>query len=252
LTQRLQKQHQGHLEEIEQEHRKAIVQLQRDYDKSQEEMDESLQEALSRVARVTKDYQRESHQRKVLEKNLQDLQQQTQVEKKEWQSRHVEELERRRQDWESERETIMVTLQKDVNTAFDARRRNNNTSPRSNGTTGTSPSFFYPHGAGSQFSSTQHQQPHHHPPRPSPLSINSQIFFSEKSTVGMPSPRAAYIAPSPTRPHSSSSSPPPSSSSPPPPFQTGVVIGPPTMISQSYSDIDSVLRETEELVQSVL
>ena len=51
------------------------------------------------------------------------MQQQLQMKKKEWQSRHMEELERRRQDWEAEREAMIVTLQKDVNTAFDSRRR---------------------------------------------------------------------------------------------------------------------------------
>ena len=83
--------------------------------------------------------------------------------------------------------------------------------------------------------------------RPSPISINSPVFFPEKTTVDiLPSSttsaagRATYIAPSPSRNSS--------------PSETGGGGGggPPSMISQTYSDIDSVLRETEELVQSVL
>lgn len=230
VTQRLQQQYETKIEEIEEAHRKKMAQLQKDRSKLQEELDESLQEALSRVARVTQDYERESLRRAMLEKNMQELQQQIQVEKKEWQSRYAEELERRQHDWESERDTIMVTLQKDVNSAFDSKRRNwkGTHTPRATG----SPRYY---GQGVPPLSTQ--QPNQ-PPRPSPLSMNSAIFFQEKSTVDSPSPRAAYIVPSPTRqsPHS----------------ETGGGGGPPSMISQSYSDIDSVLRETEELVQSVL
>jgi hypothetical protein len=71
---------------------------------------------------------------------------------------------------------------------------------------------------------------------------SAAAFFPDKTTVDNDSPiyggGAAYIAPSPSRQSS--------------PSETGNGGGPPSMISQSYSDIDSVLRETEELVQSIM
>jgi chromosome segregation ATPase len=240
VTQRMQRQYESQLEDMEEEHRKKISQLQKDYGKLQEDSDESLQEALSRVARVTQDFEREASRRKALERNVEDLQQQMQMEKRETQAHFTEELERRRREWENERDSMMGSLQKDVNVAFDSRRRSFKSPRHAAAATSTpmsttgSPRHYYP--------PLSSQQPHQ-PPRPSPLSMNSAAaFFPDKTTVDNDSPiyggGAAYIAPSPSRQSS--------------PSETGNGGGPPSMISQSYSDIDSVLRETEELVQSIM
>jgi hypothetical protein len=168
-----------------------------------------------------------------LEQTVEDLHRQMQVEKKDWQSRHADELEKLRANWDTEKETMVLVLQKECNGVFDNRKRNwtRNTSSTPRSMAGT------PHYYHQAPSSGQHQ-----PPRPSPLSINSPVFFPDKTPVDvLPSTtsagRATYIAPSPSRNSS--------------PSETGGG-GPPSMISQTYSDIDSVLRETEELVQSVL
>jgi hypothetical protein len=230
LTQRLQQQHEAQLEDIEEEHRKRVSQLQQDYGRMQEESDESLQEALSRVASTTQDYEREATRRQALERSMEDLRRQLEVDKKELQKRHAEEMERKRLDWESEKDTMLVVLQKDCNSVFDNRRRswtlrgNGVPTPRSTG----SPQYHPPPLSG------QHQ---HQPPRPSPLSMSPSIFFPEKTTLDTGGTRGTYIASSPSRQS--------------PPSDTGRG-GPPSLISQSYSDIDSVLRETEELVQSIL
>lgn len=241
LTQRLQQQHDSQLEEVEEEKRKTIAQLQKEKAKLQEESDESLQEALSRAARLTQDCNRESNRRMALETKVDELQEQMQIEKREWQTRCTEEMERRRQDWEAERETMIVGLQKDVNTAFDSRRRNGVGHGRNGASTPVHASSNSPRHGHPPLSSQQPQQP----PRPSLLSVNSAMFFSEKAvntvspTFGGGGDRPTYTASLPSRSRQSSPS-------------EGRLEGSPSLISQSFSDIDSALRETEELVHSIL
>lgn len=229
LAKKMQEQHESHVEELEDAHRKRVSDLQRDYSRLREDSDEALQEALSRLAGVTQQCERETARRLGAEKSVEKLHRQVEAERKESLARHAEEIEKRRHDWEAERETMLVVLQKDCNTAFDHRRRN--------------------WGMGNTPTNTPHtaapSSRHHQPPRPSPLSMNSVFFPEIKSTVesgaGLPTSatsagRATFVAPSPSRLSSPSDG----------------AGGPLSMISQSYSDMDSVLRETEELVQSML
>jgi hypothetical protein len=267
LTQNLKQQHESHLEEVEDEHRKRISQLQKDHSRSQEESDESLEEALSRVARLVQDHKSGTARRQTLERTLEDLHNKMRTQQKESQAQHVNELDKRRREWESEKETLLGNLQRDCNVVFDNRRRtganvyeggNNNSNDINNNTT-TSRSTISPRylnnpqqhppsiHQGQRHPSQQQQQQQHQ--GPSPLSMHSAIFFHEEkntvdtvpnSTTMNGTTRGTFaVLPSSGR-----------ISSPTVDMVGGT--GSPSIISKSYSDIDSVLRETEELVNGIL
>ena len=267
LTQNLKQQHESHLEDVEEVHRKRISQLQKDHARSQEESDESLEEALSRVARLVQDHKSGTARRQTLEQTLEDLHNKMRTQQKESQAQHVNELDKRRREWESEKETLLGNLQRDCNVVFDNRRRtganvyeggNNNSNDINNNTTTPrstiSPRYLnnpqqHPPSIhqGQRHPSQQQQQQQHQ--GPSPLSMHSAMFFhEEKNTVDtVPNDtttngttRGTFAAlPSSGR-----------ISSPTVEMVGGT--GSPSIISKSYSDIDSVLRETEELVNGIL
>mmetsp|Transcript_53408 Transcript_53408/g.129956 ORF Transcript_53408/g.129956 Transcript_53408/m.129956 type:complete len:690 (-) Transcript_53408:57-2126(-) len=252
LTKKLRQDYDAKLEEVEESHRKQVSQLQRDYLKLQEDSQESIQDAISRSNTTSQQYERESARRLSAEKALEDLQHQTEADKKELQARHADELEKRRQEWDAERDTMISVLQKDCNTVFDSRR-----STLTSG--GRTPS--------------PRQHPHPYPPssshhyqqaRPTPVSVNS-VFFSPSNDSPFPSrmpnvtsttsANSAGAANMGTHEQSRSSS----YFAPSPSEGGGGVVGvglvgggSPSMVSQTYSDLDSILRETEELVQSVM
>mmetsp|Transcript_17371 Transcript_17371/g.35966 ORF Transcript_17371/g.35966 Transcript_17371/m.35966 type:complete len:902 (+) Transcript_17371:196-2901(+) len=276
LAEKLNRQYESRLQDVEEEHRKRLSQLQKDYGRSQEESDESLEEALTRIARVSHDHEREKGRRHALERTVEDLHRKMKVQQKDLQAKHVGELEKRRHQWESQKDTLLGNLQRDCNVAFENQRRNANGNIKWAGTpTGvpatavqgnylhidtTESSRAMPSQGQSHHplhhSSQQHQQTNGH----SPLSMNSEIFFTEnkKNTANaFPAGQAAanhgtnnmggttYIVPS--RNHHGDSPSPIAMVS-----RVGSTDGSPTIVSRSYSDIDSVLRETEELVQSIL
>jgi hypothetical protein len=267
LTQNLKQQHESHLEDVEEEHRKRISQLQKDHARSQEESDESLEEALSRVARLVQDHKSGTARRQTLERTLEDLNQKMRTQQKESQAQHVNELDKRRREWESEKETLLGNLQRDCNVVFDNRRRtgadvyeggNNNSNNINNNTTAPrstiSPRYLntqqqHPPSIhqGQRHPSQQQQQQQHQ--GPSPLSMHSAMFFHEEkntvdtvpngTTTNSTTRGTVAVLPSPGR-----------ISSPTVEMVGGT--GSPSIISKSYSDIDSVLRETEELVNGIL
>ena len=298
LAKKIHRQHESHLEEVEDEHRKRVLQLQKDYGRSQEESDESLEEALTRVARLTQDHERETGRRHALERTIEDLHRQKRTQQNESLAKHAGELEKVRRHWESEKEVLLGSLQRDCNVAFDNRRHRNNNwaaaaavagtgtgmtgatttagtavrgsndnnnnggnndihidtsdTPRSMLSQGQGFRYRHPSGSSQQQQQQQQQQRYQQqqqPTGPSPLSMSSAIFFAENKSSAEAG--VARVVPSPTNRHDQYHS------SRPIEMVTGVdggagSGGSPSMISKSYSDIDSVLRETEELVQSIL
>jgi hypothetical protein len=293
LAQKLNRQHEHHCEEVEDEHRNRLCQLQKDYGRIQEESDESLEEALTRIARVTQDHGREKGRRRALEKTLEDLQRKLRLQQTQLQASHGAELEKRRRHWESEKEVLLGNLQRECNIAFDNRRRgmmgapptpavvrgsNNNMHIDTTDTPRSMLSQVQGHSHRPPTSSHQQQrnqqQQQHRNNGPSPLSMNSAPFFPDNKNHshsshhlkvvapaavvggtanhhgngttggGAQTLSATYIVPTPRHSYSPTTT-----------FDelfTATAGGSPSIISKSYSDIDSVLRETEELVQSIL
>ena len=118
LSRKLTRQHETHLEEIEEGHQKRVSQLQKDHERSQEDAEESLEQALTRMARVSQDHGREKGRRYALEKSVEELQRQLKAQKKDLQTKYGEELDKRTRIWESEKESILATLQREFNDAF--------------------------------------------------------------------------------------------------------------------------------------
>ena len=319
LANTLNQQHESHLEEVEDEHQNCLSQLQKEYGRSQEDSEESLEEALTRIARVTQDHGREKGRRRALEKSVEDLQRKLRLQQTQLTASHGAELEKRRRHWESEKEVLLGNLQRDCNIAFDNRRRGIGI-----GTMGAAPPISTPAAVrginntnsnnvlnidttdtprtmASQVQGNRHRPPtssHHQQQQqrsqqqllqpnsgPSPLSMNSAPFFPETknnhsqhnsshhlkviapaAVVGdtpvnhhhgddngnVPGTTggggATYIVPTPGQRSSFS----PTVTTTFDELFTSTAFGSPSIISRSYSDIDSVLRETEELVQSIM
>ena len=253
LTKKLNEEHESHLEEIEEEHQKRMDQLQKDFERTQEDADENLEDALNKISRLTQDHGREKGRRHALEKSVEDLQRKMRAQQKDMQAKHSAELKERKKQFESEKDTLLGSIQRECNNAFASRRRGSGTFIE---TTDSVPTQLQGHGyrPPSTSSQRQQQQQQHQHTGPSPLSMTSTTFFPESKTqlkVIAPTPAtivgdgstAHFIAPSPRR------------------FQTASptnifreIGGSPSIISKTYSDmdIDSVLRETEELVQSIM
>jgi len=306
LAQTLNQRHESHLEEVEDEHQNRLSQLQKEYGRTQEDSEESLEEALTRIARVTQDHGREKGCRRALEKSVEDLQRKLRLQQTQLTASHGAELEKRRRHWESEKEVLLGNLQRDCNIAFDNRRRGIGmmvgappiSTPavvRGNSILNID-STDIPRMMPSQVQGNSHRPPtssHHQQQQnqqqqqqpnngPSPLSMNSAAFFPETknnhlqhnsshhlkvvapaavvgdkpvnnhhgngNVPGNTGGGATYIVPTP-RQHSSIS---PTVTTTFDELFTSTAFGSPSIISRSYSDIDSVLRETEELVQSIM
>ncbi len=246
LAKKLKEEHESHLEEVEEEHQKRLSQLQTDFGRSQEDSEENLEEALHKISRLTQDYGREKGRRHALERTVEDLQRKMKAQQKDMKAKHGADLEKSKRQWESEKETLLGNLQRDCNNAFASHRRANNIQHVETS------DAYRPHTSSSQ------QQRQQQSTGPSPLSMSSATFFPENknhpkftapvvdapvATSGATEGGAAYIVPSPRHMLNSS------------PMEIFRSIGgSPSVISKSYSDvdIDSVLRETEELVQSIL
>lgn len=121
---------------------------------NQETSDESLQAALNKIATVTQHCEREINRRASVEESLQKLQLEMEEERKDLQARHTQEIAKRREEWEGERDTLLTMIQQDCNSAFDQQRRlptarsmtPGRWSPpptaRSSSTAGSTPQFF--------------------------------------------------------------------------------------------------------------
>ena len=246
VTHKLKQEHELRIEEFEEEHRKRISQLQKEVGRSQEDSNESLEEALSRIAQLTHDHDGETTRRQALERTVDDLRRQMRSQQKDDKIQHVGELDKHRREWESEKEMLLGSLQRDCNDAFDNTRRDWTASTKIIRDTMIHTNDCNNTGIGNddnrkfQLATTSprylnQQQQQQQSTRTSPLSMNSvTMFFPEnKSPVDtIPDGKGVFIAASPRL-----------NSSP---------AGSPSVISKSYSDIDSVLRQTEELVQSIL
>ena len=247
LTKKLNEEHESHLEEIEEVHQKRMDQLQKDFERTQEDADENLEEALNKISRLNQDHGREKGRRHTLEKTVEDLQRKMRAQQKDMQSKHAAELEKRKKQFELEKDTLLGSIQRDCNNAFASRRRGHGNFVE---TADVMPTYRPP--------TTSSQRQQQQQTGPSPLSMNSTSFFPESknqlkviapvvggppATTVLEGSTANYIAPSPRRFHTSS-----------PTNIFREIGGSPSVISKTYSDmdIDSVLRETEELVQSIM
>jgi hypothetical protein len=157
----------------------------------EEAADESIRAALSKVTSTTQQCEREVTRREALERSVDELNHRTEQDKKQLLARHGEEREKRRMEWEMERDTLLTVIQTDCNSAFE-RRRSNIARPS--------------------------------PSRPSPTTVDSDFFSKMTVDTSRPEPSPSRIVPAWT----------------------------PSLISPAYSDIDSVLRETEDLIQSIM
>ena len=271
LSRKLTRQHETHLEEIEEGHQKRVSQLQKDHERSQEDAEESLEQALTRMARVSQDHGREKGRRYALEKSVEELQRQLKAQKKDLQAKYGEELDKRTRIWESEKESILVTLQREFNDAFNHQRSGVNdiinssnwvastkgeqtVAVRSNNLhiiTSDTPPHKHRHPASSYHN--QRNQQHPRASAPSPLSMDSAPFYPESKNIssqleaknsrkGGP----AFVVPSPRLGNLTS---------PINGLMTGAYgnIGlSPSVVSKSNSELDCALRETEQLVHSIL
>ncbi len=248
LAKKLNEEHESHIEEVEEEHKKRLTQLQKDFGRSQEDLDENLEEALSKISRLTQDYGREKGRRHTLERAVEDLKRKMTAQQKDISAKHIGDLEKRKKQWETEKDTLLGNLQRDCNNVFASRRRGNS----SNVETTDAPPMQVGGYRPSTSSSQQTRQQQH--TGPSPLSMDGVSFFPETknhrnaiapivdvtaATSGTMDGGAAYIVPTPRQTSAMDI------------FRINVS---PSVISTSYSDVDinSVLRETEELVQSIL
>lgn len=164
--------------------------MQNEYMRKQEDTEESLRVALSKVVTATQQYERETIRREDLERTVDQLTNRIEEEKKELGARHREELEKQRVEWEMERDTVLTGIQKDCNLAFDGRKNS---------------------------------IPLHSLDRTSPKGVDWD--FSEELAVETKTPQKS-----------------PSTVST---FRT------PSFVTR-YTDFDSVLRETEDLVESIM
>ena len=89
--------------------------------RSQEDSEEAMHAALSKIANITHQYEREVSRRGVLELSMQQLNKDIEDQRSQLQVRHSEELKRLRADWEAERDTLLTVVQKGCTSAFDHR-----------------------------------------------------------------------------------------------------------------------------------
>jgi hypothetical protein len=161
--------------------------------RNQEAADDSLQAALSKISNITQQYEREANKRASLEMSINQLNHERDHERDHMQSRHTEEIAKRRADWETERDTLLTLIQRDCNSAFEEHRRQ-------------------PHVSSS-------------PRRSSPKGVDTNNFVSSgKKLTVQTSHGAGFETPGSTT----------------------------NLVSPAYSDIDDVLRETEDLIQSIM
>ena len=168
--------------------------------RQQESADESLQKAFSKISSITQQYDREVNRRASLEMSIHQLNHYMEQERQEMESRHVEELAKRRDEWEMERDTLLTVIQNDCHSAFEEHWRS-----RSVGS------------------------PHHAPTpsRPSSKGVQEEIHYSSgKKKLTVDTHRDVDLGSS---------------------SQSGF-----NVVSPAYSDIDNVLRETEDLIQSIM
>ena len=142
------------------------------------------------MATTVQQLEREAAKREALEIEVKQLGEQMEDDKRRLQSRHTAELERRRTEWEDERNTLLTIIQNECNSAFDRRREKwaTKSSPTSVDT-----QFF-------------------------PAQLNVDTELDEQQSAGRIH-GAKTVA---------------------------------SVISPAYSDFDSVLRETEEFIQSLM
>lgn len=172
------------------------LQIQKELMRNQEATDESLQVALSKISNITQQYEREASRRASLEFNIKQLNLDMEQERERLQSSHMEDLEKKRREWELERDTLLTIIQKDCNLAFEQHWRQPNHSSRT----------------------PKYTSPSHTSSAPT---INTD-FFPSKQPLTIDTTLE-------------------------PDFESGA-----NLVSPAYSDIDDVLRETEDLIQSIL
>lgn len=188
--------------------------MQQEFMRGQEAADESLRAALSKVASTTQQFEREAIRREKLERTVDKVNQQADRERKELQARHLEELEKRKAGWEMERDTLLTMIQKDCNSTFERHKKRPTT-------TGTKKKVEpIPLSTSTEYGPT------------SIMDDDNDYFSTARLSVDTghnvdDDPLEGFI--SSTKNKKS-----------------------PSLISPAYSDIDSVLRETEDLIQSIM
>lgn len=167
----------------------------------QHEADEALQKALAQISDKTQQYEREVSHRASTELKVAQLKNQLDYQRRDLQDKYAKEIETLRENWKIERDTLLIMIQRDCNTAFEHHRRGGTPQQR-------------------------HQQQYSH--EESPHSVDHEFFsvVSEgKLTVDTTVPSKDYILDHPVHTN---------------------------LVSPAYSEIDEVLRETENLIQSIM
>ena len=203
-----------------------------------EKSEDSLNSTLTKLATKVQQFERESARRDSLEKQVELLTHQFDEDRHELQRRHEVDLERRQREWHEARNELLTLMQHECNQVFDHRRRHHSTTTR----------LWSP--AATALSSTGRKST-------SPTSVaSSKEFFpapgSSTAAAGSPSLKvdtalANNGGTAATTTTSSVSLTTPSRTARPSP--SAAVEHNMTM---TVSDMDSVLRETEALVASLL
>lgn len=196
--------------------------MKQEFENNQEAADDNLRSALSKLATASQNSERESASRKSLERSIEQLRTQHDYDKRQLQARYTQDIDNRRHEWNEERETLLAMIQKDCNSAIERHRYSKKSTAvtQKNGLpTGKPPS--------SPFRATRLKST-------TPISkINEDDFYLTVETAlsgsaggGSSSSEASQLE-----------SPSPRSRS--------------NRVSPVYSDIDTVLRETEDLIESI-
>ena len=211
--------------------------MRQKYEKNQESTDESLRSALSKLATASQQTERELASRKSLERSMEELTTQLEHDKRQLQARYAQELEKRRHEWSQERETLLALIQKDCNSAIERHRKPSSKHASSTSATKTSkagklslsPSPFRATNRFKSAASNDDDDDFY-------LTVQTALSGGSSSN-NSPGGGSSEESESARLVLEGSSSPSPRTKS--------------VRVSPVYSDIDTVLRETEDLIESI-
>ena len=191
---------------------------------------------MEKVTSLSTQYERESAKRLAVERSLERQEEQWELDRQMAQQRYEQELDRKRVEWELEKDSLLAVVQKDCNSAFEqhqSTRRDyyaSNSSPFSTRTATSNLTTFFetPHSNASSSSRRRSRGTARKVSDASEAMMSSSA--KEKAPVKLTIDTSAM-------PKSNVKSPP---------------LTAPTVISPAFSEFDNILRETEDLVQSIL
>jgi len=194
------------------------MQMQHEFLRQQETSDQALRKALGKITKITQQYEREVHHRAGMELKCAELRHQLEEQHKELLKKHAQELEATKKEWEMERDTLVTIIQRDCSTAIDTHRRSSIPN-----TLGTRKSSLPESPTGVEFDFLTEEQP---------------ILTVDTTTGTTSSVESLLLKPSSGGGGSSSS-------------RSNGRSRSKIVVSPIYSEIDEVLRETEDLIRSI-